>query len=535
MRTNIFRVLHLWLRLSIVALAVLLPTMPACGQTILQSWEGIRGPSPGVGPPPDPHGAPGPAGILATVNLRVSYYSKAGTLVWGPTNLTSFFVGNTGAGNDNADPKVVFDADSRRFFVIMQENHDSHFWLDVAVSRSSDPRTSGAGDWITYRLDATEYAGGNPVGGINYGGDFPGVAVDIRALYATYRMFSFDPNGKLDGGGGTVTNLALLIMNKAQLLSGNGTLASVYFGPANSPDAQAVTPIGTDPGNVAYVATIWDSSNVRLYAVSDPLGARTLSSQFISTANRPFSPTNSAPQLGSGNLLDTISGRTLGNASLVGGDVWFCSTRGSSSGIAAAAYYRLRLNGWPASGSVTLAEEGVVGDSAYWNFAPAIGVNLHGDAAMTWTRSSTNTYPTMMCASRTTLDSAFGAPQVVQASTFANNDGRWGDWFSVWPDPNDGSFWIVSEWSRINTGTWSTWWAQIQMPAQDFYVNLNAPTIGQDGSFLRPYVTVGTANANITRGAMHIYGGHYNEQIILNKTVTLDNYGGGGTVFIGAP
>ena len=71
--------------------------------------------------------------MLATVNLGISYYTKSGALIWGPTNLTTFFVGNTGTGNQNADPRVTFDHGSRRFFVIMQEDHNSRFWLNVAV------------------------------------------------------------------------------------------------------------------------------------------------------------------------------------------------------------------------------------------------------------------------------------------------------------------------------------------------------------------------------------------------------------------
>lgn len=328
-----------WLWLSVLAVVGSLAIKSARGQTIVQSWEGIAGPTGTV--PPDPHGAPGPEGVLATVNLQVSYYTKSGTLVWGPANLPTFFVGNTGGGN--SDPKAIFDHASRRFFVVMQENTASQFWLNVAVSRSADPRTSGAGDWITYRFDATEYAPTNSAGGVNYGGDYPGLAVDSQALYVAYRMFGFDSTGTMSGSGKDVINTALLIMNKSQLINGNGTLVSLYF--EKAPDAQVVTPIGTSPGNVVYIARLWGSSTVKLYAVTDPLGARTVSSQLVPITDRGDGPTNGAPQYGSTNTIDTIPGKTLGNASLVGGDVWFCGTRGQSAGPAVAVYYRLRLNG----------------------------------------------------------------------------------------------------------------------------------------------------------------------------------------------
>lgn len=116
-----------------------------------------------------------------------------------------------------------------------------------------------------------------------------------------------------------------------------------------------------------------------------------------------------------------------------------------------------------------------------------------------------------------------------------NSDGRWGDFFSAWPDPNDGSLWITSQWTRADTGTWSTWWAQIAMPPRDSYVNLNGNPILQNGSPPFPWLTVGLAHATITSGTIHIAAGHYNEQITLNKSVILRKEGGGGDVVIGVP
>jgi hypothetical protein len=222
-----------------------------------------------------------------------------------------------------------------------------------------------------------------------------------------------------------------------------------------------------------------------------------------------------------------------GNATLAKGDIWCCMTRGQPAGPAQAAYWRIRLNGWPSSGSASLVEEGTVGASTDWNYCPAIGANLGGDVAITWTRSSASIYTTMMGAWRTAGNSAFGAPVVIKASQTANTDGRWGDYFTSWPDPNDGSLWLGGEWTT--NATWSTWWAQIAMPGRDFYVNLNSPNPGtQDGSFTFPYTTVGAAHANITSGTLHIYGGHYNESLTLNKSVTLEAFSG-GAVTIGAP
>ena len=525
-----------WRWVAAICIAISIVTaFPAAGQSVVQSWEGIRGPDPSglAGAPPDPHGAPGPNGVITTVNLSISYYTKAGAVIWGPVALPgTFFPGNTGVGNQNSDPAVVFDHASRRFFVIMQEDHNSRLWINVAVSRNSDPRTSGPADWVTYRVDGTLYANNNSAGGMNYGGDYPGLAVDAQALYVTYNMYAFLPNGIMSLSGADANGSQLTILNKSQLV--NGTTVSYSNLALAGQDLKPVTPFGGNPGNIMYLAQIWNQTNVRITSINDPLGVATLANQFVVVNDLGPGPTGEAPQQGTANTLDPISGRTLGNASLIGTDVWFCATRGQAAGPAVAAYYRLRLNGGPAAGNVTVAEQGTVGDSSYWNFCPAIGLNQRGDAVMTWTRSSSTSLPTMMAASRIGADSSFGAPIAVQTSQSANSDGRWGDYFSVWPDPNDGSLWAFSEWSRADTGTWSTWLAQIAVPAQNYYVNLNGNPGQQNGSMSFPWVTVSIAHGFILSGTIRIFTGHYNEQITLNKAVTYDTYGG-GPVTIGAP
>ncbi len=525
-----------WLCAASLALTLAAATL-ASAQSIVQSWQGIAGPTGSV--PPDPHGTVGPEGVIAVVNLRIAYYSKTGVELWGPTPFSIFFnpVGNS--GNGLADPKAVFDHESRRFYVILQENTGSRCWLNVAVSRDADPRGGATAlEWIFYRLDVTEYAATNPVGGVNYGGDYPGLAVDSRALYVTYRMYAFNPNGTLNGAGVNYLNTALLILDKSRLLNETGTVVSLY---QNIFGLQAVTPQGGTPGNVMYMVDNSASNSITIYSVTDPLGSRTVSSRTLTITDRGNGPSNGAPQSGSPNLIPTIN-RTLNNATLAAGDIWFCATRGVAAGPAVAAYYRVRLNGWPTSASnPTLAEEGTVGNGAEWNFCPAIGANLVGDVTITWTRSSSSIFPTMMAASRTATAGAFNAPLNVLpnnpagTTNTANNDGRWGDYFSSWPDPNDGSLWVVSEWTRADTGTWSTWWAQVAMPPRDSYVDLNGNPLLQNGSPIFPWLTVGLAHATITSGTIHIAAGHYNEQLTLNKTVTLQKNGGGGDVVIGAP
>lgn len=479
---------------------------------------------------------------MAVVNLRISYYRKDGVLVWGPTGFQTFMSSAGNTGNGMADPKIVFDHDSRRFFVIFQENTGSQFWLNVAVSKNDDPDTNGSDDWLFYRLNATRVAATNPAGGINYGGDYPGLAIDDRALYVTYRMYSFNPNGTLNGSGANGGNpsATLLILDKTQLLNGTASVVSLD---RNAFEWQPVTPQGGTTANVMYLVENSGKDSITITSVTDPLGARTVAQVIFLIIDRGLGPSTGAPQLGSSLTVPTTN-RTLGNATLVvskepgvGGDIWFCATRGfTGSNNAVAVFYRVRLNGWPTSGNnPAMIEDDTVGAAGDWNFCPAIGANQKGDVVITWTRSSSTIFPEMMCAWRTATDTSFGTPQSVHASETFNADGRWGDYFSCWPDPSDGGLWITSEWTRAASATWSTWWAKVEMPARDSYVNwFLVDPLHQNGTLANPWELVRSAHLDTTSGTIHIAPGHYNERITLNKKVTLVA-NGAGQVVIGAP
>ena len=64
-----------------------------------------------------------------------------------PVNLATFWssVGNTGA--NLSDPKALYDPANGRFYVIMQEATSSQGFLNVAVSKNSNPASSGTSDW----------------------------------------------------------------------------------------------------------------------------------------------------------------------------------------------------------------------------------------------------------------------------------------------------------------------------------------------------------------------------------------------------
>src|SRR6185503_7433586 len=210
---------HMNRRFSSIACSLLIAAITVLslrgshGQQILSEWPEMSAPTGSV--PPDPHGAVGPNGVLQTVKTSIQYWDKTGGTNWGPVSFAAFWASAGNSGQGNADAKVLFDQRSGRFYVLIQENNRTTLrsFMNVAVSKTSHPATSTADDWFLYRMDITAVRSG-----VNYGGDYPGFAVDGQAIYVTFNMFQLTASGFT----GPPWNAQILIINKAD--AGRGTL-----------------------------------------------------------------------------------------------------------------------------------------------------------------------------------------------------------------------------------------------------------------------------------------------------------------------
>jgi len=473
------------------------------------------------------------------VNFAIAYFTKAGTFIWAPVNLATFWssVGNTGQGM--ADPKVIFDSGSGRFYVIMQENTAaSQSFLNVAVSKSSDPATSGASDWYFYRFNMTE-----TVNGVNYGGDYPGLGVDAQAIYVTYNMYP-SCGGCSGGIGSSFFNSQIIVLNKAALNKGTGIFASLFPGGFT---LRPATVIGSySPGNVAYFVEIGDSDTVTISALSDPLGARTFSDVEVSVADFGGSidcgsgstaSTTCAPQAGTSQTVDTNDKRAQ-NALWIGGGLWVCHTAGGSDGPSKVYVHILATQGYPADTPKWIETSTFSDPSGGWTYQPAIGANDSGQVCLVYCQSSSSTFPTIMYTARNQDDVLSWDPlAVVKASTSFDNAGRWGDYGSVSGDPADGSIWITHEWIRSAAGGFNdagAWCARVVVPPIIIYVDRDYFGQISDGSPGRPFRTIAEAYAVAPkRSIIRIAGGNYPETLTFNTTVRLERWT--GIVSIGRP
>jgi hypothetical protein len=426
--------------------------------SINSSWAGMFQTS--TIRPPDPHGAAGPNGIIQTVNLRVAYWPKdggGGTPVWGPVSLTgsSGFFGSVGnlSTNLNSDPRCLYDMYTNRFYVTMQEATNDSSYLNFAVSKTSNPTTSDASSWFFYRINNTE-----TVAGTRYGADYPGLGIDSQAVYVTFNMYSLPFTST-----SSFQNCQIVVLNKDSINSGRATHAFVYAGSSAFTLQPATVSGSTKPGNKAYFGEIDFSSttNVRVWALADPLGTHTLTAASVTVPNHGGYIDN-APQSGTSTTVPTLSPRTQGNAFWWKGELWFCHTAGGGSTTSKVYYYRVATNNFPSSAPTLMESGNINGGTGVWTYQPSIGADSAGSVCIVYTQSSSTTFPTMMYTTRVKGAGAFETPAAVKASPAYSNSDRWGDYASVTQDPSDGSFWITHEWSRSTAShDWGTWWANV--------------------------------------------------------------------------
>jgi hypothetical protein len=492
---------------------------------IIQQFDGInyRDPYNTNGVPPDPHGAVGPGGILASVNTVLAYYPKRGdtnrTAIWKAplslrgrgTNAPSFWAPNPGfggagtAGGEFADTKEVYDPDLQRFFVIMQENPGDQSFLNVAVSRNSDPRTPTTADWFFYRWNVTErWTIPNPLdpGGtlmeVEVGIDYPGIAVDRRVLVLSFNTFTLDEVSGVSGG--TKVGAKVLVFDKRKLAFGLGDTPRVWnsprpFGLPLNLDVtltlQPAQPIGdADPGNRILLvelrlklddpipeALLADEWCLRLHVLDDPLGRFEHDHDDIDI-DRPGNRQDwlrsdlGAPQPGNAIRLDTLAKRCM-NAIFFDGKVWTVYTQPPDE---PATYHDPTVIHWaaiePRVGESVLAGDGYFNNSGTggWLYMPAIGATPRGDMCIVYTESGPNLVPTMKARVRHKDDPAWGNELTIKTSAnaaVANPKpgevfARWGDYAAVVPDPVDGSLWVTHEYvNSTDNNDWSTTWAQL--------------------------------------------------------------------------
>lgn len=396
--------------------------------------------------PPDPTLAVGPEHIVVTVNMKIAFYRKDGTLQylkWLGNQETDGFMASIGALDFTFDPKCYYDAQSGRFFVVVPEKYSNpnRSWLNIAVSDDSDPN----GIWYFYRSSSVV-----TVGGSSYWLDYPGFGVDQNGVYVTGNLFGFS-----SGFAGAWWRC----FDKTPMLSGSAT-TFVDFRDSDSASVQAAQSDGSPLA--AFFVSVANTSTLRVHAVRDLLTAPALVSVQVAVPSFAY-PNADAPQPGTSARVDTLDGRIM--------NVWWRDGRllaahavrpNTSTSRTIARWYEVFTNNWPASGAPFLRQVGSI-DDGRWKFFPALALNDFNDMGVIVGASSLSQFAGVYTTGRkfTDPDGETGALTLAKIGSASYTGGRWGDYFGIQVDPTDGlTFWGIGEYvdSASHWKTWITSW-----------------------------------------------------------------------------
>jgi hypothetical protein len=419
--------------------------------------------------PPDSQGAVGPSSYIEVINDAIAIFVPR-TSGLNPTtdSLDNLFAvqgklpdpnPNDPFGNFFTDPAVIFDEQAQRFIVGMAEvdpgpqflpqslgNNSSVF--DIAVSKSSDPRTLTTADWNFYQINTTE---------ANVFSDYPGnLGYNGGALVFTLNEFeTLDFNQIQD-------HVLVTAVNMSDLTNGVPAASlHVYktdFHGANlRPTTMHDSTSANDP--MWLVQEHLDASGnpdgqhidvvkmTNVLSSSPTFTTTTLAVTPYAQVVQPLQPDGSGvtPTLDSRIQKAAEQGGTLVAAHAV------ANTAGNQDLVQ---WYQIDVT----SGTPVLHDQGDIGAGPYtYLYFPGIDINPAGDIGISYIQSGTdnpNDFMSMYVTGRTPSDPAgtIEAPVLAQAGLQVYED--FGPQFGVTQRAgdlsginvaSDGSFWAINE------------------------------------------------------------------------------------------
>jgi hypothetical protein len=403
--------------------------------------------------PPDQGLCAGAGFVLEPVNSAYRIFRRDGQTIRGPFNVNDLF--NEGAKEFTTDPRCWYDPTTHAWFAVVAFLNDTFTEgrIDIAVNPNRDP----TGLWTEYQIDATfDGRNGEPnKAGCPCFGDQPRLGIDQYNLYVTTDEFSI--NGPQFYGG------QIYAISKAQLVRGVAHPHFVRFGnlhlggkvtgapqPADSigqPKAEYFLSQLDNTGAGDHRIGVWAMTERRKVAsgVSPKLSQVVINSL-------PYSSPPRASQLGSTSRLDSGDDR-MQQASYVNGTVWGeLGTRvrptGDNLERPGIAWFQIRPH--RAHGRIvdaTIVRQAYVAQRGEGLLYPALQPDAHGNAAMVFTRTGKNRYPS---AAYTVLHGGARnfSPSVIAAAGHGPYDAdatRWGDYSYAVPDWGHAAAWLATE------------------------------------------------------------------------------------------
>ena len=419
----------------------------------LQNW--------GAGWPPDTHGDVGPNHYIQAVNTSIGVFDKASGALLSAFTFNNFFVNYGGSGAcatyNYGDPFVLFDQVSGRWIIsdfAFAGASTPPYYECIAVSKTSDPMTGG---WWLYTIVADTAS-------LN---DYPKLGIWGDGIYMSANMFK---------RGRTYSGAEVWALNRDDLISGAPLrsvafkLGTSYFSllPANVKGANP--PAGTPE---YFMSDYGSNTSVKLWKFTvnwaTPSASTFTGPTAINIASITRPSSNSVPQLGSSEKLDTLGDRLLTWLQYrnIGGteSLWVSRSvvSGSTYGIRWMEIRNMKT-------TPTVYQQGTYAPDANYRWMPSLAVNKNGDMAVGYSVSSSSMYPAIRYAGRYASD-ALGTLGLTEATMIAGTGSqsggynRWGDYASMSVDPvDDCTFWFTTEYYESTGNNWQTRIGSIKYP-----------------------------------------------------------------------
>lgn len=389
--------------------------------------------------PPDPSGAVGTTHVGHVVNVGISFHTKTGTELAGyPKSLRSFF-GDLNPVNNTFDPKILWDQYENRWVVVTLEKTGSTSRVLIAVSATADP----SGTWY--------FQGINAVNGTCWF-DYPGFAIDDKAIYITGNYFQLSNNAYCSS--------EIIIIDKGVSGGIYDGVTSANENMATNPDFNIFNPV-TEAGTgnnltnmpahtfgnrtssegtylIGYSGLSNGTEFFQVFTITNPLAASpTFTQNYIAMGDveNESAAFPDATQLGNATPIETNGRRTL-DAIWRDGKLWAVTqVVGIGTNLGEVSSLWAKLNATTAGGlsldAVGLLDGEDISTNAHvW--MPSIAVNSSGDAAVGYSAVSSTIYAGAYVSIIDGMTNTAGSSITVKTGTddyvrtFGSGSNRWG-------------------------------------------------------------------------------------------------------------
>ena len=471
---------------------------------IISEFEGLNQIMSCTCTPPDVQFATGPNHVVEMVNFEGEIFSKQGV-----TNKTFALSSLFGTGSDSiSDPKVLFDASSRRWFTSLTDISLNRIF--IGVSSSGDP----TGTWVLYALSTGSNLPDQPIIGVS----------DDEFVASANDFFSRSFVGS-----------QYWILNKSEMLAGssvsfvtsgaNGGFFSIH--PVQSLSSTTAQYMVANIVNRKSLLT----NSVEIFSITGVPGISTVT---VNTTVLTVSTLGSPPagvQLGTASTVNTGDFRVQ-SAVWFMGKLWYglndaCTPSGDTQVRSCVRLTMVDTTTTP----FTVKQDFDSGVQGQYFFYPALSMDAKGNLDLIYGYSSSTMFPSLAVTGQAMTDQSdsLAPPQTLKVGSAPDTSTRYGDYFGAGLDPsNPSTVWVAGEYHSNTTGScgslgscWSTFIGSITMSipitvAVNSLVSFSGINLNTTG-----HLTINTVNSTESGSLTVVARNSTTEAIVFNKTYSI--------------